>query len=82
MLLYGLEGIDSVAKALAHLVPVLIQHKAVRDDSLEAVRPSYHRGDGMKREEPSSCLVYPLGDEVCWEGTTTIKKFLILEGVV
>ena len=36
----------------------------------------------MKREEPSTCLVYPLGDEVCWEGTTTIEKFLILEGVV
>ena len=82
ILLDRLEGIDSIAQTLTHLVAILIEHEPVGDDSLVAIRPTYHRSDSVEREEPPTRLVHPFGDEVRGEGATAVEQFLIFKGIV
>ena len=49
---------------LTHLVALSVEHKSGRDNVLECYAIEHHSGDGMECEEPSTCLVDALVDEV------------------
>ncbi len=80
MLINGRKRINGVTQALGHLVAVLVEHQAVGNDIFERDRIGDHRGYGVKREEPPSCLVYAFGDEVGREHLT--KIFTVFKRVV
>ena len=75
-----LEGIDSVALGLRHLLTVLIKHVTENENVL--IR-SFVKDKGRnchQRVEPTTGLVNTLGDEICRE--LALKHFLILKGIV
>ena len=60
----SLERIHGIPETLAHLVPVLVEDKAVGNDAPEGACAADHRMYGMKGIEPAPCLVHSLGYEV------------------
>ena len=80
VLLEHIEWVDTVTEALRHLVTILIEHQAVRDDILEGHRVEEHSSDGVERIEPTTGLVDTLSDEV--RRVYLVEALLSLEWVV
>lgn len=59
-----LKRVYGVAETFRHLVAILVKHEAVGNHRLVRFGVEHHPGDGVEGEEPSTCLVYSLGDEV------------------
>ena len=78
--LKGIERIYRISLGLAHLLAVLVLHMSEDDDILVRRLIEDQCGDRQQGVEPSSCLVYRLGNEVCRE--LFLKQLLILERIV
>ena len=82
LLLHDHKGVYAVAKALRHLIPILIQDETIGDHVLVGDTVKEHRRKGMEGKEPPSSLVHSLGNEVGREVAPLIHHLAVLKGVV
>src|SRR5699024_12353657 len=76
----SLKRINRVSFGLTHLLAVFILHMSKNNDVLIRRLVEEQCGNRKQRVEPSSCLVYRFGDEICRE--LLLTQFFILKRIV
>ena len=60
----GLEGVDGIAQALGHFLPVLVENQAIGHHRLVGHAIKDHGGNGVEGVEPTAGLVHAFRDEI------------------
>ena len=79
---YGSERVYRIAQAFRHLLSVLVKHQSVRHYVFVRHTVEYRSSNGVKRIEPTACLVYPFRNKVGWVSGMVFYIVLVFKRIV